>query len=102
MGAKNSNQLKSTLPNSEEEESAHFLSAGTHPISNKSDRNSCYLRQSKSLCPTRRDEKESGGKNSENVWQKSKYIVREHNQETFNFGFQGNIGFCFSLKMMFS
>ena len=49
--------------------------------------------QSKSLCPTRRDEKESGGKNSENVWQKSKHIVREHNQETFNlnFGFQGNI-----------
>ena len=93
MGAKSSYQLKPTLPNSEEEESAHFLNAGTHQISNKSDGNCCYLGQSKRLCPTRRDEKESGGKNSENVWQKSKHIVREHNQETFNlnFGFQGNI-----------
>ena len=90
-GSKNSNQLKSTSSNSEEGERSHFLSAGTHPISNKSDWNSCYVRQSKSLCPTRRDEKESGGKKSENVLQKSKYIVREHNQETFNFGFQGNI-----------
>ena len=93
MGAKNSYQLKSTLPYSEEEESAHFLSAGTHQISNKSDGNYCYLGQSKSLCSARRDEKEFGGKNSENVWQKSKHIVREYNQDTFNFnfGFQGNI-----------
>ena len=91
MGAKNSYQLKPTLPNSEEEESAHFLNARTHQISNKSDGNCCYLGQSKSLCPTRRDEKEFGGKNSENAWQKSKQILREHNQETFNFGFQGNI-----------
>ena len=90
MGAKNSYRLKPTLPNSEEEESAHFLNA-THQISNKSDGSCCYLGQSKSLCPTRRDEKEFGGKNSENAWQKSKQILREHNQETFNFGFQGNI-----------
>ena len=91
MGAKSSYQLKPTLSNTEEEESAHFLNAGTHKISNKCDGNCCYLGQSKSLCPTRRDEKESGGKNSENVRQKIKHIVREQNQETFNFGFQGNI-----------
>ena len=91
MGAKNSNQLKSTLPNSEEEESAHFLSAGTHPISNKSDRNSCYLRQSQNLHPTRY-EKEFGDKNSENVWQKSKQTLGERNQENLNDGFQGNKG----------
>ena len=89
MGAKNSNQLKSS--NSEEGERSHFLSAGNHQISNKSDRNCCYLGQSQNLRPTRRDEKEFGGKNSENVWQKSKQIFREDNQETFNFGFQGNI-----------
>ena len=91
MGAKSSCQLKPTLPKSEEEESAHFLNAGTHQISNKSDGNCCYLGQSKSVFSTRRDGKEFGGKNSENAWQKSKQIFREHNQETFNFGFQGNI-----------
>ena len=86
--SKNSNQLKSTSSNSEEGERSHFLNAGTHPISNKSGWNSCYSRQSKGLCPTRWDEKESGGKI---CGKKSKHIVREHNQETFNFGFQGNI-----------
>ena len=40
-GSKNSNQLKSTSSNSEGGERSHFLSAGTHPISNKSDWNSC-------------------------------------------------------------
>ena len=92
MGAKNSYQLKSTLPNSEEDESAHFLSAGTHPISNKSDRNSCYLGQSQNLRPTRGDEKEFGDKNSENVWQNSKQTLGERNQENLNDGFQGNKG----------
>ena len=36
-GSKNSNKLKFTSSNSEEGERSHFLSAGTHPISNKSD-----------------------------------------------------------------
>ena len=38
-GSKNSNQLKSLSSNSEEGERSHFLSAGTHPISNKSNWN---------------------------------------------------------------
>ena len=90
MGAKNSNQLKSS--NSEEGERSHFLSAGNHQISNKSDRNCCYLGQSQNLRPTRGDEKEFGDKNSENVWQKSKQTLGERNQENLNDGFQGNKG----------